>query len=317
MDRAQSEVVSVEAEVVRVDSEADLMEMAERRVKWADGIIQRSLSRLRLADVCAIEGTPYIKASGAYAIARLFGLRISYGGHVPTKMMSEDPRGKFYMYMLNAVVSLPNNLDSVEVVGIVSSRDRFFAMRNGEWRPEEDIDEADLALKCTTVADRKGILKLFGITPTWEDLARHAHIAQSDVQSFSFRKPAAAAAPRQTQKSTSTPKTAGASASASTTTEPSGAIPPKATAAGGQSGQPPANPVETPDTTTASEKPPVEKAAKSSPRQDLLEALKGYCGMKGTPLLEAIKKFTGKPSLGVISEEECAKLVEKVCLEIK
>jgi hypothetical protein len=210
-EREERGIVAInDAEMVTFDKPEDVISIAQKRVKWMDELVSMSLARLRPGDIVSLEGRPYIVADGCYKIARLFGLKIKYAG-IPQKVEAQDKKGAYFYFIHAATVSLPNAMDSVDVIGNCSSRDPFFGKADGVWRPLEDVDVLDIMQKAQTNTDRKGIAKLLGLNNiTWDDVAKYSKISQSDCASFSFRKPAksgpASSSPARSDLGTATPK---------------------------------------------------------------------------------------------------------------
>jgi hypothetical protein len=292
------------------------MEMAEKRTQWIKGIMDRALSILKPGDVNGLDGRPYINAMGAYKIARLFGVSIKYGGRVPQKVTGQDDVGVYYFYVHGATVALPNGIDSVDVIGNCSSRDKFFAMVRGEWRPQSDVDELDIMQKCVTNCDRKGIVKLLGLdNVTWDDLLKYAKITQTQCSNFSFKKPASnsSASPSNVSVAPSADQKAVAGAVADSTSHalpvaarvnsPFGTGTPKAESLPAQPGAsgPKANNV---DQAVASDG--------KSLRQVALEHIEEWRGRHDVTLVHAIKTLTGgKSSLGQLNDDELEGVITK------
>jgi len=280
------------SEVIDVHTTEDVMEMAEKRTTWVSGIIHRALGILKPGDVVSMEGKPYIVAPGCYKVARLFGVSIKYGGKVPQKVIGQDDLGVYYFYVHGATVSLPNGIDAVDVIGNCSSRDKFFAMVRGEWRPQSEVDELDIMQKCVTNCDRKGIVKLLGLENfTWDDLQKFAKITMQQCQSFSFKKPAA-------PEKAATQQQSPALQQAVRTSSPLGTAPPKtetapvASGSSGPTGQ-------------------VQQEEKSR-KQVALEHIEAWRGKHDVTLVSAIKTLTGgKSTLGQLTDDELEGIITK------
>lgn len=290
MERAEQELMSVDSEVVSINGQEQILELAEKRTQWVGEVLKRSLAILRTADIVSIEGVPYVSAKGAYRVARLFGVKISYGGKTPTQQVRKDNRGEYYIYTQCVVASLPNGIDSCETIGTCSSRDKFFAFAHGVWKEQSEVDETDIILKCCTNGDRRSIVRLLGIDGvSWDELAQFAKIKQQDVQSFSFKKPASPIV-KQTYVTGQKPPNASVD---------KGAAEPQAAKSA------PATTSPTPSDTI------------TDMRNICLEAIKaaiaGDDRFKGKKIGDVVKELSGgKVSLGLCNEDELSMMIDKL-----
>src|SRR3990167_1193903 len=132
---SNSEVIAVQdqgGEILPVLANDDFLALAEKRVESVQRIKQIALKITNKNDWVDQEGKPYLQASGAEKVARLFGINWSKQSH--RKEFSSDDRGPFFFYVYTADFFLRGG-DSVSAVGTCSSRDKFFADRKGEWKP--------------------------------------------------------------------------------------------------------------------------------------------------------------------------------------
>lgn len=152
------------------DTSDDLIASAERRIAQIDKIITLSIRRTNENDWVDQNGKPYLTASGAEKIARLFG--ISWKILKSEKVMSTDEKGSFYFYQVTGVYTLGGGKDSVESVGTCSSKDQFFAKHkvNGEsvLKPLSEVDETNIMKAAYSNCVANGITRLLGIRNlTW------------------------------------------------------------------------------------------------------------------------------------------------------
>jgi len=287
-----------DSEVVSFEKPEDVIEIAQKRIKWMDELISMSLARLRPGDVVSLEGRPYIVSDGCYKIARLFGLKIKYTG-LPQKVEAQDKKGTYFYFVHAATVSLPNG-DSIDVIGNCSSRDPFFGKVEGNWRPLEDVDVLDIMQKAQTNTDRKGIAKLLGLNNiTWDDVAKYSKISQADCASFSFRKPAkgqtATSSLAKSDKVSAPPK-ANQEVRAASWPASTGLVPPK---------------------TQEYESPPedigqmADEAERRNAVYDSIQAASKAEGKwKGKTPTAIVKEVTGKVSLGICNDADMDKIEE-------
>jgi len=151
------------------DTTDDIIASAERRIAQIDKIITLSIRRTNENDWVDQNGKPYLTASGAEKIARLFG--ISWKILKSEKVLSNDEKGQFYFYQVTGVFSLAGNKDSVESVGTCSSKDQFFAKVKGELKPLSEVDETNIMKAAYSNCVANGITRLLGIRNlTWEQV---------------------------------------------------------------------------------------------------------------------------------------------------
>jgi hypothetical protein len=151
------------------DTTDDIIASAERRIAQIDKVITLSIRRTNENDWVDLSGKPYLTASGAEKIARLFG--ISWKILKSEKVMSNDEKGQFYFYQVTGIFSLAGWKDSVEAVGTCSSKDQFFAKRGGELKPISEIDETNIMKAAYSNCVANGVCRLLGIRNlTWDQV---------------------------------------------------------------------------------------------------------------------------------------------------
>lgn len=157
------------------DKLISIAESAERR---AEAIKKIKLQALRITnerDWVDQGGRPYIQASGAEKIARLFGISWRFIGE-PQRFDEEDGHFRFDVSMEFIMGN-----SSIEVRGSRSSKDTFFTTRyrydertKGKVKielPPSEIDKADVLKSAITNAIGNGISRILGIRNlTWDDL---------------------------------------------------------------------------------------------------------------------------------------------------
>ncbi len=111
-------------------------------------------------------GKPYMCASGAEKVARI-GVTVS--NITRSKIQDEDEKGRYYIWEYAGTFSIAGR--TLEAVGTCSSRDKFFAVRNGELLPAGDIDQTNIMKAAYSNLLVNGITRLLGLrSVTFEDL---------------------------------------------------------------------------------------------------------------------------------------------------
>lgn len=167
----------MDGEIIKVDNTAgelvditdDIVASAERRIEHIKKITTLALKNTNENDWVDQNGKPYLTASGAEKIARLFG--VSWKILKNEKIITEDEKNKFYFYQVTGVFSLAGKNDNVEAVGTCSSKDQFFAKVSGNWKPTSEIDETNIMKAAYSNCIANGITRLLGIRNlTWEQV---------------------------------------------------------------------------------------------------------------------------------------------------
>lgn len=184
-----------EAEVVKIDENGkeieviepdDIVTFANRRLEKVKQMISVALKITTHLDWINQDGSPYLMHSGAEKVARLFGVKIS---NVETKKtITEDSKGKFYLYATTGMVSLPGNFDAIEALGTCSQHDRFFGKAHGEWLDSSKIDETNIMKKSYTNFVVNGITHLLGLRNITWDMLKEAEIDVSKIQKVEYGK---------------------------------------------------------------------------------------------------------------------------------
>lgn len=166
------------------DTTDDIIASAERRISQIDKIVTLTLKRTNEHDWVDMQGKPYLTASGAEKIARLFGM--SWKLEQPNKIQSSDEKGTFYFYEVAGIFSLAGKNDIIEAIGTCSSKDQFFAKVGGQFRPLSEIDETNILKAAISNCIANGITKLLGIRNlTWEQV-KAGGISQDKVASVKY-----------------------------------------------------------------------------------------------------------------------------------
>jgi len=167
-----------------------IAEQAEKRVDAMNKIKRMALKLTNPHDWVDESGRPYLQASGAEKVARLFG--ISWRISEPIK---ESAEGGHFIYTYQGEFSLAGA--TIEAVGTRSSKDGFFKkykyQGEGDDRekielPASEIDPGDVKKAAYTNLLANGITRLLGIRNlTYDELAEYAGIQQSQVSSVEYK----------------------------------------------------------------------------------------------------------------------------------
>ena len=199
MDKG-TEVIKTEGEVVEGEGPLPpimdtalvaLAEQAEKRVEAMNKIKRMALRLTNRHDWVDENGKPYLQASGAEKVARLFGIswRIS-------EPIIEHLEGGHWLVTYTGEFSLGGA--TIDAIGTRSSKDGFFKAYRYEGPendrkkvelPPSEIDRGDVKKSAYTNLLGNGITRLLGIRNlTYEDLQESAGIRREDITSVTFKK---------------------------------------------------------------------------------------------------------------------------------
>jgi hypothetical protein len=184
MTPAKTELVDKQNEdLLPVLTDRDLMEVEEmRKVDW-DALLKHleqqmeAYKKVRLVaikytrekDWVNIDGQPYLMESGAQSIAGPLG--VSFTEPVGVKRNEEDKKGKYYVWEYKATAFSRTWRRQLGVLGICSSRDKFFGSTSGEFKEIEDVDERMVQFKALTNLWGNGVKRILGLRNfTWNEL---------------------------------------------------------------------------------------------------------------------------------------------------
>lgn len=179
----ETEIMAMPAPASNVDMTEDILAAANRRVAQLDKIITLALKRTNSQDWVDQQGKPYLCASGAEKIARLFG--VCWKDVKCEKIISNDEKGQFYYFEYSAVFMLGN--DMITAVGTCSQKDQFFAMVKGQMKPSSEIDETNIRKAAYSNMVVNGVSRILGIRNlTWAELER-ANIKRSEANKVNYK----------------------------------------------------------------------------------------------------------------------------------
>ena len=163
------EIIDVESSaLIEADSLIRLSEIAEKRVEAVNRLIRAALAITRPGDWVNLGGQPYLCASGAEKIARLFGI-----GWKDIKMIEEqreDEKGMWYLFTCEGTFFM--NDIAIRAIGTSSTRAKFFGWVKGKLKPLDEVDIPSVKKAAYTNCIVNGITRLIGLRKmTWDDLA--------------------------------------------------------------------------------------------------------------------------------------------------
>lgn len=169
----------------------EVAEQAEKRVVAMTKIKRMALKLTNPHDWVDESGRPYLQASGAEKVARLFG--VSWRIFEPVR---EPIEGGHFIYTYHGEFSL--GMATIEAIGTRSSKDGFFKkyqyVGEGEKKtrvelPVSEIDPGDVKKSAYTNLLANGITRLLGIRNlTYEDLVEFAGIRKEQITSVAYKR---------------------------------------------------------------------------------------------------------------------------------
>lgn len=175
--------------VAPVVSESDMelaLRVAERNEKLARKIKLLAIKQTNPSDWVDQGGKPYLQASGAEKIARLFGISWRICEGFPKKEMTNDENGSYYIYSCQGEFEMGGK--TIEVLGTCSQKDKFFGMkRGGEMKPLSEVDETNIVRKAVTNMEVNGITRMLGIRNlTWEEV-KEGGVEQKQTSAVAYK----------------------------------------------------------------------------------------------------------------------------------
>jgi len=175
--------VSKEPALIEHDALVELAEKSEKRIEAVKKIIRAALRITNHRDWVIIAGEPYLTASGAEKVARLFG--ISWYDMKIEEEEREDEKGKFFMFTCKAKFKLGET--EIEAVGTSSTRSKFFGWVKGKLRELHEVDIPSVKKTAMTNCILNGVKRLLGLRNlTLEDL-KSAGISIDKITRVTFK----------------------------------------------------------------------------------------------------------------------------------
>lgn len=163
----------------------DMLAQLDRRSAILQRALALSIRQTNKSDWVNIGGKPYLEASGAHKVARLWGIGIT---NVSGKKVADsDEKGAYYRYKFKGDFSMKGE-PVQEVIGTCSSRDAFFGQlsekkdkQSGEviqearFKEQWEIDENNIEKKAYTNCINNGIKQFTGLKDvSWEEVNKYA-----------------------------------------------------------------------------------------------------------------------------------------------
>lgn len=149
----------------------DALEIIDTRNKVFERVLAVAVSATGAADWVDMDGKPYLQGSGAEKVARRFGIR--WVVDPIDREDLEDELGKYYVYTALGKFSLGDK-ETIEAIGICSSRDKFFGKVKGEFKKVQDVDLPNIKKKAYTNCVVNGVTRLLGLRNlTWDELSKY------------------------------------------------------------------------------------------------------------------------------------------------
>jgi hypothetical protein len=151
-------------------AEIDPLAIIERRNQMLERLLDYAIKATHAGQWTDQQGKPFPTAAAAEVMARRCAVRIA--NVKKQKIDSQDDQGPFYMYLVEAVASLPGEWDSIEAMGTCISRDQFIGT-NGAKRQLSEIDEGNILKAAYSNMVVNAVTRLLGVRNlTWEALAK-------------------------------------------------------------------------------------------------------------------------------------------------
>lgn len=168
-----------EMDMVEFDRIAkDLIEKVKKFTKYALAITNER-------DWTDHGGEPYLAASGAEKIRKLFGINIRIDPNRIYKEMREDSKGVFYIYTVHGFAW--KGAVGMSAIGTCSSRDKFFAYSYGKVKAIEDISETNIKKKAISNFEGNAIKRYLGLRNlSWDEL-KEAGLVRSKIKEVKFK----------------------------------------------------------------------------------------------------------------------------------
>lgn len=168
--------------------------LGERHVALAEQSIESS-KKLRLLALRATSaedwtdfgGTPYLHAAGALKIATAFGISLS--GLKVDSLREKLDEHEVIRFVARATAKFLGR--EVDVEGVASSDDPFFARKNGRQLPLAEVNLSSVRKKALTNAQARAVKAVLGLQGvTWQEV-RAAGIRKDAVPQVEYSKPKA------------------------------------------------------------------------------------------------------------------------------
>ena len=195
-------VVPVEAEQVSLSTlvrqQETLVEFVEKRNILLERALPLAMGVTKPEHWFKYGDSYWPSAAACQRIMRRFAVEMSQSR--TEKIQAEDERGSYYIWNFYARFSLPGGLDALEALGSASSRNKFFAMKQGALRPLYEIAEPNIIKAARSNCIANGVQELLGIKGTTAADLEKAGINPGSIHEIEFKtakdKGTAATAPK-------------------------------------------------------------------------------------------------------------------------
>ena len=180
---SEAEITTGELQIYQIPEldEIELQKLEGNVQAWKRAIVT-TLKMTKPKDWSDQSGYPYLEACGAEPVANPWGINLV--DEKREKVPGEDDKGKYYIWIYKARAYLPRTNRWIDVEGVCSSRHTLFAIKDGQLRPIEDIDEVDIMTTARRKLLRNAVVELLGLrNVTWEELEA-AGILREKVAKF-------------------------------------------------------------------------------------------------------------------------------------
>ena len=165
--------------------EIDPLAIIEQRNKMLERILEYAIKATHAGQWTDQNGHPFPTAAAAEVMARRCAVRIK--DQSSKKVPSQDDRGAFYFYLVEATASLPGEWDSMEAMGTCSSRDQFIGTGEQALKPLSEIDEGNILKAAYSNMIVNAVTRLLGVRNlTWERLEQLG-IKREGAQKVEYR----------------------------------------------------------------------------------------------------------------------------------
>lgn len=169
MENMELETVEQNNVLATTEDLENAIKQAERREELVRKIKILAIKQTNKNDFVDMGGKPYLQASGAEKIARLFGISWKICEGYPKKETITDEKGTYYMYTYKGEFTMGGK--SIEIIGTCSQKDKFLGTQGNKERPASEIDETNIIKKANTNMIARGITTILGIRNlTWDEV---------------------------------------------------------------------------------------------------------------------------------------------------
>lgn len=179
----ETDLVTVPAELQREEAPAgllDLINIKELDITEFEKVATDLIEKVKRFNNYALRvtnerdwvdqgGQPFLRASGAEKIRKLFGINVKIDPERIFKETREDKIGKFYIYTVHGFAW--KGSVGMSAIGTCSSRDKFFGYANRKWKPLEEVSETNIKKKAISNFEGNAIKRYLGLRNiSWKEV---------------------------------------------------------------------------------------------------------------------------------------------------